>query len=182
MCDVSILPSNSEVCFNCWSSLKASKILDGLYLSNAETANDHEYLKSLGIKQILTIGKELTPHINPDFECIFIPIDDCINENISKYFNIAYSFIEKAPTLVHCYAGISRSATLVINYVMRKKNMHLNEALEFVRNVRPIVRPNKGFMVNLKILQEYIDNQINLDTLGSYDSSEYLTNKNFLDF
>ena len=47
--------------------------------------------------------------------------------------------------LVHCANGVSRSATVVIAYVMSKLKMGREEALGYVRE-RRYVNPNKGFM------------------------------------
>jgi protein-tyrosine phosphatase len=61
----------------------------------------------------------------------------------------------KWKVLVHCHAGVSRSSTIVISYLMRKYiNFSLNDALKFVKSKRPIIKPNKGFM---KQLQKYED-------------------------
>ncbi len=43
--------------------------------------------------------------------------------------------------------GISRSATVVIAYLMAKKGMKFKEALEFVQSKREIVEPNGGFKI-----------------------------------
>lgn len=47
--------------------------------------------------------------------------------------------------LVHCVAGVSRSATLVIAYLMKFEYMSLRQAFYHVKAVRPIIRPNPGF-------------------------------------
>lgn len=62
---------------------------------------------------------------------------------------------------VHCHAGISRSATVCIAYLMQKKHMSLSDAYKFVQSKRPIISPNLGFMGQLLIHQQ------NLQTLWS---------------
>ncbi|CAG7836178.1 unnamed protein product [Allacma fusca] len=69
------------------------------------------------------------------------------------YFNEATEFIDNAlatggKVLVHCREGISRSATLVIAYLMMKKGMTAKEAVRLVRNKRQIY-PNDGFLLQL---------------------------------
>lgn len=53
-------------------------------------------------------------------------------------------------TLVHCYAGMSRSATVVLAYLMSRYKWSLDKSINFLRKKRPIVNPNQGFMKFLK--------------------------------
>jgi protein-tyrosine phosphatase len=43
-------------------------------------------------------------------------------------------------------AGVSRSATIVIAYLMKKKHLSFKQAFEFVKIRRVIVWPNDGFI------------------------------------
>ena len=47
--------------------------------------------------------------------------------------------------MIHCVLGVSRSASLLIAYLMKYKNMSLKTAYDFVSSKRPCVRPNPGF-------------------------------------
>ena len=86
-----------------------------------------------------------------------IKVKDTLEEPINKYFDEAYEFIErmreeKKNVLVHCHAGISRSATMICAYLMRKKKWRLNQTLEYMRKKRERIKPNENF---IKILVEY---------------------------
>uniref|UniRef100_A0A8R1I6A7 Protein-tyrosine-phosphatase n=2 Tax=Caenorhabditis japonica TaxID=281687 RepID=A0A8R1I6A7_CAEJA len=48
-------------------------------------------------------------------------------------------------TLVHCMAGVSRSASLVMIYLVKHEHMTLRQAYHYVKASRPIIRPNVGF-------------------------------------
>jgi protein-tyrosine phosphatase len=71
------------------------------------------------------------------------------------YFKEAVEFIKAAVdkgqnVLVHCFAGVSRSCTIVIAYLVRFFGMEVYSALNFVKRKRPWVNPNYGFYAQLK--------------------------------
>ena len=47
-------------------------------------------------------------------------------------------------------AGVSRSSSIALSYVMHREGTPLDEALERLRVTRPAVRPNDGFMKQLR--------------------------------
>lgn len=86
-------------------------------------------------------------------------------ENACNFIDTARK-TSKAKILVHCKAGISRSATLVIYYLMTRAKMDLSlaKALRVVRDARPIVSPNEGFMRALcRIETEVLNKPLSID-------------------
>jgi protein-tyrosine phosphatase len=77
---------------------------------------------------------------------------------IYKVFDESAAFIDEHVrqghrVLVHCYGGISRSVTLVINYLRAyhaKEFPTVEYTLEYIRKNRPQAGPNKGFISQLK--------------------------------
>ena len=63
---------------------------------------------------------------------------------------------KKGRTLVHCFAGISRSATLVIAYLVHELGYTLRQAHDFVRSKRPCIQPNIGFWKQLIELENKV--------------------------
>ena len=51
---------------------------------------------------------------------------------------------------MHCVVGSSRSASIVIAFLMKKINLDFNQALEYVQSIRNIVNPNHGFVKQLR--------------------------------
>lgn len=149
-CKVPINASGGDLlCNPCHFKTRVHEVYPGLFISDGYVSNQYELLKSLGIKQILTVAKELKRHNHPEFVTMHISIDDHPDENIKQHFPHAHRFISQAPTLVHCYAGISRSASIVISYVMKTAKMNARDAISHCKKIRPIINPNHGFVTQL---------------------------------
>lgn len=52
--------------------------------------------------------------------------------------------------MVHCQAGVSRSVSLVMAYLIRKYRIGYEEAFTMVKKRRPVANPNKGFTKQLR--------------------------------
>jgi protein-tyrosine phosphatase len=128
-------------------------IKDKLYLADRHIANDLETLENHGITRIIALGT-IDDHdeyqIFDKIDYLHLFIDDAASETIDVYFNLCHKMIdEDHVVLVHCYAGISRSATIVIAYIMMSQKLCYEDALEFVRSKRSFICPNDGFQSQL---------------------------------
>lgn len=127
-----------------------SEIISGLYLGGEEIAMNKELLKKNNVSIILNITEHIPFYHEPDFTYYRIPIIDAHHINIKQYFDDTFKIIDSVimdnkKILVHCHAGISRSATIVIAYIMKKNKMKMDEAYKLVHNERPCIEPNLGF-------------------------------------
>lgn len=149
-----------------------TEIVPHLFLSNWFTSNNANVLYKNNIKAVITIETLEKPsdillyqQMN-GIQNMYINLFDSPSDNIYQHFDTTYDFINDKISkgenvLVHCYAGISRSATIVLNYLLRsfyqnRNNVISNNPLEivysvlnFVRQKRPIVNPNQGFLNQL---------------------------------
>ncbi|XP_022874736.1 dual specificity protein phosphatase 1-like isoform X2 [Olea europaea var. sylvestris] len=131
------------------------KIEEGLYLGSLGAANNKSTLRSLNITHILTVAHSLSPAHSNDFIYKTIPVMDREDVDISQYFSECFNFIEEdkktgGGVLVHCFAGRSRSVTIVVAYLMMKIGISLSEALEHVKRKRPVVSPTLALFHNWK--------------------------------
>jgi protein-tyrosine phosphatase len=141
-----------------------STILDNqLYLGSQCSSTDDELLKN-NIYQVISIGcnpmytSSLIHHYKFDIE------DNGNTNNVYIFFNEIIPQIHfimntilnhNQKVLVHCQAGISRSAIVIITWLMKYHNMNYETAHNYVKEKRPIISPNISFV-------EYIQNkQIN---------------------
>jgi dual specificity MAP kinase phosphatase len=128
---------------------KLSKIIDGLYLGNINDASNLQKLKNEKIKYIINVTPDIPLYFPKEFDYYRIPIYDNANANISPYINPSSEYIDsnikKGNVFVHCHAGISRSSTIVISYLILKKKYTYDKAYSLVHSKRPIIKPNSGF-------------------------------------
>ena len=132
-----------------------SLIIDRLYLGSIGAAKNLEWLKSNGVTHILCVAGGIDRFYPKQFEYKVIEIDDAQDEDISAHFESCSEFIDNAlcnesnKVLVHCFAGMSRSVTVVSAYLMLKLRIFAVPALTMVKNKRTAARPNAGFIVQL---------------------------------
>jgi len=126
-----------------------NKIADRLYLGNLQAASDMQALKQHNITHILTVAAGIKPLFPRDFTYKVINIADTSTSSLIRHFPAAISFIKegisKGGVLVHCFAGVSRSSSCVIAFLMQDRGLTFQEAFSFASKKRPIIFPNIGF-------------------------------------
>ncbi|XP_015364696.1 PREDICTED: dual specificity protein phosphatase 12-like [Diuraphis noxia] len=112
-------------------------IEEGLWLGNLTAAIDLSFLRSNGINYIITVDSCPLPEIILDLRDInvkYIQVTDMEGEDLLSHFDSAYEFIKKgqetSSVLVHCYYGISRSASIITAYIMKKYKISFDDAFQ----------------------------------------------------
>ncbi|EPY28410.1 dual-specificity protein phosphatase [Strigomonas culicis] len=83
---------------------------------------------------------------------------------------------------VHCMVGVSRSASAVIAYLMKKTGLPRDDILSFVRTSRPVVGPNPGFMAQLALWELLDCYRIVDETSAEMVSTEVKRKRNIVEF
>lgn len=145
-----------------------NEVFDGIFIGDSSSALNEKQLQTLGITHLLNAAQGTDFwHVNTGPEdysesgIIFhgVPAMDSFQFELNRYFDEACDFIGKAVgtkksgkldgrIFVHCKEGVSRSASLVLAYLVRDQEMQLTDAVKLVRSKREII-PNEGFLLQL---------------------------------
>ncbi|XP_019300178.2 dual specificity protein phosphatase 13 isoform X2 [Panthera pardus] len=149
-----------------------NEVWPNLFLGDAYAARDKNKLTQLGITHVVNVaaGKFQVDtgakfYRGMPLEYYGIEADDNPFFDLSVYFLPVARYIRtalsvpKGRVLVHCAMGVSRSATVVLAFLMICENMTLVEAIQTVQAHRDIC-PNSGFLQQLQVL----DNRLGWET------------------
>jgi len=132
-----------------------SEVLPTLWLSGCEDAYTKGFLQRARITHILNCAEELSSHPSKYHfvpESIHhIPLEDDETPEAAKQIQDAVAVLERWQSqgftvVVHCRAGISRSATVVLAWLIQHRGMSLEDAWKKVVAARNFIRPNDYFM------------------------------------
>lgn len=160
-----------------------SEVLDRLYISSRVFASDKRQLASYGITHIVNVSEcdECYPE---KFEYLSFPeVEDNKNQDLTDVFIISAAFIDaalispRARVLIHCVAGVSRSAAIALGYMMHK-GQRLVDAYEQLHAARPLIMPNVGFLKQLfQLEQRLFKDERTMSYVHVAEWYEYLTLK-----
>ena len=137
------------------SSDDAHLILPRLWLGNARASTNEQFIKENNITVVFNCTKDLpfSPIIPVQYR---IPVDDNLEEQEIRNMElwsqeIAYKmigeYINGKTILVHCMAGIQRSATSVAFFLIAYNQLRALDAMRFIkikRNIAFSPRANFG--------------------------------------
>ena len=147
----------------------SDQIIDNVWLGNYAAAENIKELKDKGIKKVLTLMDFGGPYYleQDGFVHKRCNIEDFDDKNILQYFGECLHFMKgEEKVLVHCMAGASRSATIVIAYLMWTQKMDFEKAFQFVKDKRDIF-PNYGFEKQLQLFEKLLkENNYDIDKIN----------------
>ncbi len=142
-----------------------ARVCSGLFIGAADAAWNEEGLHSYKITHVLSLvpsfllaSSQVKYHLQVDLlDVPEQPLRQVLVEQCAPFIDQARS--TGGAVLVHCNAGISRSAAIVIGYLLLvTKGLTLKSALQQVQIARPVIKPNAGFLEQLEALERDLAN------------------------
>jgi len=155
-----------------FESTPLTQVLPQLYLGTEQDAQQAERLIGLGITHIISIVgggryKDLYP------KHTYIPLRDNGSSNLLEKLDNSWAFTMESQEpgnklFIHCQLGQNRSASFVIGFLMKSRNLSLYEAYTLLKEKRQLIHPHKKYIEQLRELDLKLH-------------KVYSTPKNFLD-
>ena len=155
-------------------------MLPYLFLGGERNAHNHKELTyRTNVVGVLNMAWEVPNFFPSEFRYLNVSISDDSSESISDAFGEITEFIDACrqvrgggAVLVHCVQGISRSTSACLYYLMRREGWPLRRAYAHVKALRPIMRPNKGFMRQLLAEEEELFGATTMDLDALFPADE----------
>lgn len=136
----------------------ANEIIPGIWLGNRVAATDDKWLQQNNITVVFNATKDV-PFSTVIKKQYRIPVDDNLKpeeiRNMTQWSQEAvYKVLEEYnkgnKILVHCAAGMQRSATIVGMFLIATRGMTWQQAITYIQHIRPIAfRPSPNFKDSL---------------------------------
>mmetsp|Transcript_37500 Transcript_37500/g.38926 ORF Transcript_37500/g.38926 Transcript_37500/m.38926 type:complete len:199 (+) Transcript_37500:1-597(+) len=136
-----------------------NQITEQLFLGNRDASYDSSILDKHGIQTIFIAGEELKESFPGKYKYYKYDIKDSEKENCISYFKTFCITCDEENkkennVFIHCSAGVSRSSSLVISYIIYSMKKSFEEAYDWVKSKRPCIKPNKSFIKQLKVFEK----------------------------
>jgi len=132
---------------------------DGVEVVNDRTGAHARFkgMKELGITHVVNAFSKERPHDAHGItylNVIALDVPETPLGSMTKLSNpfIHNALVENGKVLVHCNAGVSRSASIVAAFLIQHEGLNYNDALKAIRAVREAAKPNDGFTSALEKL------------------------------
>lgn len=137
----------------------ADEIIPGIWLGNREAALDGDWLRENNIKVVFNCTKDIPFH--PTVQRRYrVPIDDNLqaqeirNLELWSYevvYKMTREYQQGEPILVHCAAGMQRSAACLAMFLIAIRKYTPEQAIAFIRSHRKIAfHPSANFGESIK--------------------------------
>lgn len=136
---------------------KPDFILERMVLGNAYNARNFYELEKHNIGLVVNCSKDIPNYFEDSLKYIRVSVEDKLDQDIYTFLDKTINIMDKYLTdnpekniFVHCFMGSSRSATVIIAYLIKFRKYTRRDALLFLRQKRPLVNINVDFFKQLK--------------------------------
>jgi hypothetical protein len=140
-------PLVQELFLSSMNSAPAHEILPGVWLGNRTAAHDSTFIKQNNITAIFNCTKDIPFKLNLVPHMYRIPLDDNLEpaeiRNLELWsweaaYKLAKELADGNHILVHCAAGMQRSAATVAIYIVMRYRCTTDEAIAFIKSKRGV--------------------------------------------
>jgi len=140
------------------NSENAHEILPGLWLGNKGASQDRSWLHAKQIKAVFNCTKDI-PFRDTTLRLYRVPLDDNLQEDEIRNLELwswetiykLQNELKQGHVLVHCFAGMQRSAAVIALYLVAIYRCTTDEAIAFIKSRRPIAfMANANFYKSIK--------------------------------
>lgn len=140
-----------------FSPVPINQVDKNVFIGDHNAAKSREILRNFGINFVINTTIEVPSYFENDPSLHYLtlglydnptPGDENIFDILEPSYRYIMNIIKRNPDariLVHCHAGISRSSSIVLYYLMKSRGWDYPTALSFLKEKRPIVNPNNWY-------------------------------------
>ncbi|CAL7947419.1 unnamed protein product [Xylocopa violacea] len=149
------LPPGTPFVIDYKPDLQIARVIPGLFLSSQDPVVNKDILDQYEIQHVLSIGIYVSIKFD-DIKYYYCDLLDLPESDLFAAIKKCVKIIDENRNeniLVHCNAGVSRAPAIVISYLMAFEDISYDVAYNKVKNIRNCIKPNEGFVRQLKTLK-----------------------------
>ena len=127
------------------------RIIDRIYIGDIESLMDSQRRKEFNIKTMICCAREIIPNLNEIEDYMWLPLFDS-DWIAPEFIRDTIRFINNhkdKPILIACAGGVSRSAGLILCYMI-EQGWDMDEALKYMQKIRPIINPHPLIILSIR--------------------------------
>ncbi len=123
-------------------------ILPRIWLGNKKAAHDTDFLRTQKISMVVNCTKDIEFSNAPGVHLrMRVPVHDNLEaaeiQNMARWsaeiiYKIVHAWNQGHIILIHCYAGVQRSAAVVAMTLIALRQMTTDSAIKYIRACRPV--------------------------------------------
>uniref|UniRef100_A0A7S1XEM9 protein-tyrosine-phosphatase n=1 Tax=Compsopogon caeruleus TaxID=31354 RepID=A0A7S1XEM9_9RHOD len=145
------------------------RLLNHIVLGDLFHAMDVVLLRRVGVTHVLNLSPQTVKTSKSHYAASRLPVEykavwaeDSMDYDILRDLRECHSFLDRGRksggiVLVHCHAGVNRSVSVLISYLMVTLQRSLAEVVQYVYEIRGIILTNSKFVEQLVLFASFND-------------------------